>query len=126
MFEFSGNYGWKSVNRQSHHDYLLPSILSLMPKNAPLSILDAGCGNGYIAGQLSSMGHSVTAVDLSPDGIGLAREKWPSVCFQVASLYENLTPWMPHGGWDLVVSSEVIEHHFLSAAISAKYAFSPE
>lgn len=111
-FEHSGLYGWKDAEMQSHHDYLLPSILTLMSKKSPLNILDAGCGNGYIAGQLSSMGHSVTAIDASEDGIILAREKWPTVRFEVISIYDNLTQLRPTGGWDLVVSSEVIEHLF--------------
>ena len=111
-FEPSRMYGWKDAERQSHHDYLLPSILTLMPKKSPLNILDAGCGNGYIAGQLSSMGHSVRAIDASEDGIILAREKWPAVRFEVISIYDDLMQLMPAGGWDLVVSSEVIEHLF--------------
>lgn len=111
-FEPCGLYGWKDAERQSHHDYLLPSILSLMPQKSPLNILDAGCGNGYIAGQMSSVGHSVTAIDASEDGIVLAREKWPAVRFEVMSIYDNLTQLRPAGGWDLVVSSELIEHLF--------------
>jgi 2-polyprenyl-3-methyl-5-hydroxy-6-metoxy-1,4-benzoquinol methylase len=106
------DYGWKDAEKKSHHDYLLPSIMSLMPKKGRLNILDAGCGNGWIAGQLSALGHSVVAIDESPDGIAFARAKWRTVQWDVVSIYDDLTELMPAGGWDLVVSSEVIEHLF--------------
>ncbi|WP_157244454.1 class I SAM-dependent methyltransferase [Nonomuraea typhae] len=40
-------------------------IASLLPA-VPVRILDAGCGDGSLAAQLSSLGHDVTAIDLDP------------------------------------------------------------
>lgn len=42
-------YGWKTAEALPDHLYNLPAIKSLLPEGK-LSILDAGCGNGYIAG----------------------------------------------------------------------------
>ena len=108
-------YGWESAAALVDHSYTLPAIKSLLP-SGKLNILDAGCGNGFIAGQLADMGHQVTAFDLSEDGIAIAKEKYPNVRFEVCSVYDELKGLIDQV--DIVVSSEVIEHlyypqHFL-------------
>jgi len=37
---------------------------------------------------------------------------YPDVCYAVASVYDNLSSFMPSEGWNVIVSSEVIEHLF--------------
>jgi 2-polyprenyl-6-hydroxyphenyl methylase/3-demethylubiquinone-9 3-methyltransferase len=75
-----------------------------------LSVLDAGCGNGFIAARIAGRGHNVIAIDASPTGVELARVAHPGVRYEVKSVYDDLNSLMPHGGWDLIISSEVIEH----------------
>jgi 2-polyprenyl-3-methyl-5-hydroxy-6-metoxy-1,4-benzoquinol methylase len=58
------------------------------------------------------MGHQVVGIDASPSGIKLARTTYPGVHFQLRSVYDNLVALAPLGGWDLIVSLEVIEHLF--------------
>ena len=99
-----------------HHRYILPSIVALLPRHPRLQILDAGCGSGVIASRLAGLGHDVTGVDSSPDGIRLARQAYPRVRYEVASVYDNLTGLAPAGGWDVVISSEVIEHLYAPGA----------
>jgi len=105
-------YGWKSLAATPAHEYVWPAILRLLPSYTDpeiVQVLDLGCGNGYIASRLHELGFSVTGVDASPDGIALARQAYPEIDFQTASIYDNLS--IPHDGmFDLVVSSEVIEH----------------
>jgi len=100
-------YGWESASPLADHSYNLPAIKSLLPPGK-LNILDAGCGNGFIAGQLSEMGHQVTAIDLSEDGVDIAKKKYPNVRFEVHSVYTELNDLIDQV--DVVVSSEVIEH----------------
>jgi len=105
-------YGWTHTKPLSDHIYTLPAILSLIPKSGDskhLSILDAGSGNGYIARELYRRGYQVTAFDISPDGIGLAKEIEPNIKWFVRSLYDNLQD-LSESGFDVIVSSEVIEH----------------
>ena len=104
------NSGWGSAAERAHHAVVLPSILALLPRQDGLRILDAGCGNGFIAAQLAALGHHLTGVDTSVDGIQVARAAYPDVCYAVASVYDNLSSFMPSEGWDVIVSSEVIEH----------------
>jgi 2-polyprenyl-3-methyl-5-hydroxy-6-metoxy-1,4-benzoquinol methylase len=109
----SGLYGWTTVNATQAHDYIWPAILRLLPpKLGPQSLgaLDLGCGNGYIASRLHAIGYRVTGVDLSPDGITLARQAYPDIRFEVASIYDDVAQILGETDFDLVVSSEVIEH----------------
>lgn len=103
-------YGWKSSDPTGALEYTLPAIIALLPKKQGLSILDAGCGNGVTAGELAKLGHRVTGIDLSEDGIIFARKKYPEVHFQVASVYSDIQSLLNHKKVDVVISSEVIEH----------------
>jgi len=103
-------YGWNSADSTADHEYTLPAIISLLPKKQGLRLLDAGCGNGAIAGKLVELGHHVIGIDLSEDGIRVARKHHPEVHFEVASVYSDIQSLLNHKKVDLVISSEVIEH----------------
>jgi len=68
-------------------------------------VCDLGCGRGWMASQLSSVGQ-VTGVDLSPGGIKIAAARWPHIRFECADILD----WTADRPFDLIVSSEVIEH----------------
>lgn len=70
------------------------------------SICDLGCGNGHISGRLAALGYDVTGVDASASGIQIARRTYPGVEFVHALIDRNLDI----GQFDLVISSDVIEH----------------
>jgi len=72
-------------------------------------IIDVGCGNGFLAGQLLARGYNVTGLDASKTGIKQARIKHPQGIFEVASVYDNLDEKFGND-WDIVISSEVVEH----------------
>jgi len=70
------------------------------------SICDLGCGNGHISGRLAKLGYEVKGVDASPTGIAIARRAYPNAEFVEALIDRDLRV----GQFDLVVSSDVIEH----------------
>src|ERR1044071_3925316 len=72
------------------------------------SICDLGCGNGHITGRLAELGYQVTGVDASASGIAIARRAYPNVEFVEALIDRRLRL----GEFDLVVSSDVIEHMY--------------
>lgn len=82
----------------------IAKVLEIAPKKS-LRICDLGCGRGWLASELTKFG-SVVAVDLSATGVEQARERWPHIDFRVA----DITEWRPDESFDLVVSSEVLEH----------------
>jgi 2-polyprenyl-3-methyl-5-hydroxy-6-metoxy-1,4-benzoquinol methylase len=70
------------------------------------SICDLGCGNGHISGRLAALGYQVTGVDASASGIQIAQRTYPGVEFVHALIDRDLSL----GQFDLVISSDVIEH----------------
>lgn len=114
-------YGWRDAARKSSHEYLLPAALAAIGER-PLRVLDLGCGNGYISAELARRGHEVVGVDVSEDGIRVAREAYegrlPGLRFHVCSVYDDgaLAALVP-GGVDCVLSLEVVEHLYLPRAL---------
>ncbi|OCG15054.1 S-adenosyl-L-methionine-dependent methyltransferase [Gilliamella sp. Fer1-1] len=53
----------------------LEEILATYPPNRPLTILDAGGGQGQIACRLAKLGHQVTLCDISEQMLALAKQK---------------------------------------------------
>jgi 2-polyprenyl-3-methyl-5-hydroxy-6-metoxy-1,4-benzoquinol methylase len=79
------------------------------------AICDLGCGTGYLASRLGALGYRVTGVDASERLLAVAVEHCASerVSFQRAIFgEESLERLAPPGGFDLVISSDVVEHLF--------------
>lgn len=77
-------------------------------------VCDLGCGNGFMAGRLAELGYDVTGVDASESGITIARTNFQNAKFVNASIDGALGQLLPEG-FDLVVSSDVIEHLYRPA-----------
>ena len=75
------------------------------------SICDLGCGNGHITGRLAKLGFRVVGVDASASGVSVARRTYPNVEFVEALIDRGLSL----GKFDLVISSDVIEHMYRPA-----------
>lgn len=105
-------FGYRDAGTLYHHAYVLPAIGRLLPKAQHLKVLDAGCGNGSLTAWLAAQGHELTGVDVAEDGLAFARQQHAGPRFELRSVYDDLSDLMPVGGWDLIVSSEVIEHLF--------------
>jgi 2-polyprenyl-6-hydroxyphenyl methylase/3-demethylubiquinone-9 3-methyltransferase len=104
-------YGWKDACPTDAHVYLWPVLLDVIKGiNIPApKIFDAGCGNGFLAGQLLMNGYKVSGCDASVLGVNAAIENYPKGNFEVASVYDNLEQRFG-ADWDIVISSEVVEH----------------
>ena len=85
-------------------------ILDLVvPARGALDALDAGCGTGFLALELASRGHRVTAVDFAPAMLAEARRKAMargiSIRFEEADA-EQLP--FAAGGFDLAISRHLL------------------
>jgi 2-polyprenyl-6-hydroxyphenyl methylase/3-demethylubiquinone-9 3-methyltransferase len=93
------------------HSYLLPQILALCGPLKPSSrVLDVGCGNGALAGEFVRAGCDVVGIDLSEDGIEIARRAYPAGRFEVMKADDEVIQRLGCEPFDLVMSTEVVEH----------------
>jgi len=109
------DYGYKDAKHTYAHTYLLPAldkIIKSSGREAGASILDLGCGNGSLCGYLAQKGFKVVGVDSSQSGIQLAKQNYPQSFFLCCSVEESAPPELINK-FDIVISTEVIEHLYL-------------
>lgn len=87
---------------------ILSRLLVLLGDLDGREILDAGCGEGFLARVLAARGARVTGIDLSPRIIQIAREKDPdaTIDYRVADLSRPLPDL--NGRFDLIGSYLVL------------------
>jgi 2-polyprenyl-3-methyl-5-hydroxy-6-metoxy-1,4-benzoquinol methylase len=73
-------------------------------------ICDLGCGNGYMTGALANLGYDVVGIDASETGLKIARQVYRKATFVQSLIDSELCNNADLGKFDLVVSSDVIEH----------------
>ncbi len=99
----------------------LNTILSALPKNlSNTHVLDAGCGTGALAIELAKRGARVTAVDLSPKLVELAKQRSASqqvtgeITFQSGDMLNGAL-----GDFDYIVAMDSLIHYEPVDAINA-------
>jgi 2-polyprenyl-3-methyl-5-hydroxy-6-metoxy-1,4-benzoquinol methylase len=71
---------------------------------APGTAFDAGCGEGAEAIWLASHGWAVTAADISPRALDVARERADAAGVDVDWVEADLSDWSPESTYDLVTT----------------------
>ena len=93
------------------HARFMPQVFAFAGELAPgTRVLDVGCGNGYTCGEFIKRGCKVVGVDLSEKGIVLARATHPEGRFEVVSADADILGELCERPFDLVISTEVVEH----------------
>lgn len=89
-------------------------------------ICDLGCGNGYITGRLAALGFDIIGIDASESGLQIARQQYPQAGF-IKSFIEQTIELPEAGTFDLVISSDVIEHLYKPAQLleAARFLLRP-
>ncbi len=94
-------------------DEMRRTLLSWLPSDLHgVRLLDAGCGTGALSVEAARRGAQVTAIDLSPTLVGLARERLPhdigggTIDFHVGDM---LDPAL--GRFDYVVAMDSLIHY---------------
>jgi len=105
------DYGFNDPAACHMHRHLAPVILDFA-KKLPVGsrVLDVGCGNGALCANLLAEGYDVTGIDPSESGIAVARATYPKGKFHVGFVNEHLPHVLGQASFDLLVSTEVIEH----------------
>jgi SAM-dependent methyltransferase len=104
-------YGYADASQPYSHSYVWPKVLELCtPLGSDTRVLDVGCGSGFNAAQLADRGCHVVGIDLSAEGIALARQTYPRVRFEVLPADDKLLANLKAPPFDLIISTEVVEH----------------
>lgn len=113
----SGNYFNKYQSRNILHQRLMKGFIfaldSLLDEIDYSSVLDAGCGEGYIcehiyqAGVLTGNSKFIVGTDISEEVIDTAKRNNPSILFKTNSIYQMDEK---NNSFDLVIAMEVLEH----------------
>ena len=106
---------WDPQGPQKALHALNPARLGYVAARTPLRdarVLDVGCGGGLLSEALAQAGAKVTAIDLAPDLLQVARlhglESGASVDYRLCSV-ESLAAESP-GAFDAVTCMEMLEH----------------
>jgi 2-polyprenyl-3-methyl-5-hydroxy-6-metoxy-1,4-benzoquinol methylase len=110
------DYAYDSTDESHMHRYFVPPILRRLEGRGRLKILDLGCGNGALCKRLAEAGHDVTGVDVSGPGIGVAKKAYPHIRFEALGVYDE-PPADFMVSFDVVVSTEVVEHLYAPRAL---------
>jgi len=91
--EYAPNVAWRERGGAEDDPFgILPPMLDLLGDLSGQRVLDAGCGEGYLARVLAAAGARVTGMDISPRLIEQARQKNPrgTIDYRVADLSQPL------------------------------------
>ena len=104
-------YGFRNAQESHMHSRFMPILLALAGDVRPgMRVLDVGCGNGSTCGEFLRRHCEVVGVDLSIEGIEIARKTYPAGRFETLPADDRLLTNLREPPFDLVVSTEVIEH----------------
>jgi SAM-dependent methyltransferase len=113
-------YGYTDAQPLCSEAYLMPVVSSLLPKlPSPGRLLDVGCGNGHLIGQLLKQGWQTVGIDLSEQGIQVARKHYPAGRFEVLQADDQLLTRLGEEPFDAVIATEVVEHLYAPRIFAA-------
>ncbi len=93
------------------HVHFMPRVLSYCGELRPgLRILDVGCGNGAACAEFLRRGCEVVGIDLSTEGIAIARQTYPDGRFEALPADDTILEKLNEPPFDIVISTEVVEH----------------
>jgi 2-polyprenyl-3-methyl-5-hydroxy-6-metoxy-1,4-benzoquinol methylase len=119
----SYEYSYGSSQLEHHYHYLARPVLKLIdhaiaktPRSrssatTKIKILDLGCGNGSFSNFFANQGFEVVGIEESASGVAQAQQAYPNCQFRQDSIYDLDLADLEQA-FDLVISTEVIEHLF--------------
>lgn len=111
---------WNSTLYDTKHAFVSKygeDVVELLNPRAGEQILDAGCGTGDLANIIYEAGAVVTGIDSSVEMIEKAKQKYPSIDFEVASV----TSYIKEDFYDAIFSNATL--HWVTDNIKAAECF---
>lgn len=110
------DYGWRDSEPNLSQSYLAVPIICVLQQLKVRRILDLGCGNGALSNYLQRQGFSVLGCDIDEMGVNIASSSGSGAIFKRVGVYDSPSA-LGEKSFDAVVSTEVIEHLYLPAAL---------
>lgn len=110
------DYGWDNGEPKCSQGYLSKPIVETLRNLKARRILDLGCGNRALTITCKGRVLVLSVAMPTEGGIAMALRGNSGAEFRLASVYES-TDALGETGFDAVISTEVIEHLFLPAAL---------
>ena len=105
------DYGFSHAGASHMHVRFMPHVLAFAGTlGANVRVLDVGCGSGFTCGEFHKRGCRVVGIDLSQQGIEIARKAHPQGRFEVLAADDQMLYNLGEAPFDMVVSTEVVEH----------------
>jgi 2-polyprenyl-3-methyl-5-hydroxy-6-metoxy-1,4-benzoquinol methylase len=106
-------YGWKEADAPCSCAYVVPDVFQIVAGLKAKRILDIGAGNGALCGLLEQQGYAVAGCEYDKNGVEIARAAYPAVPFYNFGVQDDPASLLAtEQKFDVVVSTEVIEHLF--------------
>lgn len=104
------DYGFATAEPSHTFNYLKVPLLSMLDRDSKRCILDIGCGNGHLVGELLKLGYDAYGMDASKNGIDIASGQYPGR-FYLQDISTGKLPDQLQGiSFNTIVCTEVIEH----------------
>lgn len=105
------DYGWRSDAATCSAGYVTPYVLATLRGLGVRRVLDLGCGNGALCGELARGVYDVVGVEHDPGGVGIACARYPAIHFHRLAVEDDPRNLLAREEpFDVVISTEVIEH----------------
>jgi SAM-dependent methyltransferase len=125
--KWNGNANVRALELEANDDPAYRALTNLILRSASehvvreSSILDAGCGLGYISNSLARSGYRVTGIDPSGEQITYAARKFPRVQFICRTIEDYASAMREPLGYAAVIANMVLHttpdlYSFLSSA----------
>lgn len=102
-------FRWSHAGPVDIHGHVARPVVMHLDRFDARTVLDVGCGNGWLTAALARCAFDVTGMDNSESGIAIARRNHPDVPFLLDDAMQPPRPEL-RGRYDAVVAVEVIDH----------------
>ena len=115
------DYGWRSEQGPTSCSYIQPAVLDALRPLKPRRVLDLGAGNGALCHALLQEDYEVVGVEPDTKGVRIARQNCPRAKFYQLAVDDGPDQVLADypQGFDVVVSTEVIEHLYAPRRLAA-------